>query len=129
MEHELADADLDAIERRLNRAFEVASPQWKVWLETRDATGGCSFVHSVVIRARTTKMCVDARLAQRQPVHQPAGSARRFGGFGDNSAEPPQMAAMLSLRFGPLLVALVERVGSVHSGWSTRGLVCAYCRR
>ena len=40
----LSDDALAEIEHRLNQALSVAPPPWWPWLETRDATGGESFV-------------------------------------------------------------------------------------
>ncbi|MEV6240874.1 hypothetical protein [Lentzea sp. NPDC051838] len=40
----LTAADLDEIERRLRRALDVAPQPWVEFLETREGTGGGSFV-------------------------------------------------------------------------------------
>ncbi|MCO1579106.1 hypothetical protein M8C13_25480 [Crossiella sp. SN42] len=40
----LTEAELDEIEHRANEAFAVAPLPWLEYLETRYATGGCSFI-------------------------------------------------------------------------------------
>lgn len=44
MDHELSASDLDEIEQRAVRAFNVAPKPWRPWLETHGGLGGCSFV-------------------------------------------------------------------------------------
>ncbi|GEM_PF-6471779 len=64
----LSDADLDEIEQRAAGAFEVAPQPWKPWLETRDATGGCSFVQFGGDPDEDNEMYFEVRLAQRQLI-------------------------------------------------------------
>ncbi|MPZ82422.1 MAG: hypothetical protein GEV28_19285 [Actinophytocola sp.] len=44
MADRLSDADIDEIEQRVKKALEVAPAPWTVFLETRHAIGGSSFV-------------------------------------------------------------------------------------
>jgi hypothetical protein len=64
--HELTEAELDDIERRATKAFEAAPLPWEAWLETRYATGGCSFVRFGAGPDDDNEMYVDVHLDGQQ---------------------------------------------------------------
>jgi hypothetical protein len=64
----LTDADLAAIEERVNEAQRVGPPPWNAWLETRHGTGGGSFVQFGGAADEDNEMYLDVRLNQRQLI-------------------------------------------------------------
>src|SRR6266508_5911430 len=40
----LSDSDLSRIQERVDRALEISPLPWSPWRETREGTGGCSFI-------------------------------------------------------------------------------------
>jgi hypothetical protein len=65
---ELSDADLVEIEQRAAGALSVAPLPWSPWLETRDGTGGCSFVQFGGNPGEDNEMYFDVRLGARRLV-------------------------------------------------------------
>src|SRR5581483_2056079 len=69
----LSDAELAAIEQRVNEAQRVGPPPWNAELETRHGTGEGSFVQFGGAADEDNEMYLDVRLNQRQLISPNAG--------------------------------------------------------
>jgi len=66
MSESMSEDDLDRVEQRVAGAFGVLPPPWRPWLETREGTGGCSFVQAGGESDEDNELYFDVRLGQRR---------------------------------------------------------------
>jgi hypothetical protein len=93
MERELSDSDLDEIERRTMRAFNVAPAPWRPLLETRGGVGGCSFVQIVGDRDADTEMYLEVRLGAERLVSPDARLDAIVDFVGNAATDVPRLIA------------------------------------
>jgi hypothetical protein len=66
MSEPMSDEDLDQITQRVASALRVLPPPWRPWLETREGTGGCSFVQAGGEPDEDNELYFDVRLGRRR---------------------------------------------------------------
>ena len=93
MDHELSDTDLDEIEQRAARAFNVAPQPWDPWLETRDGTGGGSFVQFGGDTDHDTEMYFEVRLRAEQLISPDARLDAIIDFVGNAATDVPRLIA------------------------------------